>query len=540
MEKLTDKTLQHKKYKKWVLAFAAFLGLMWVLTIISKSIYVSKLPMVATETPEKKFVEHLVEAEGIVIEGGEQAVTVLDGLRVENIFVKKGDLVEKGTPLFQIDVADLKEIMKEKETAITKLNYQISDLQANQALREQKKQLQEQRAREDFAFADSKTGALVGRAEEEKSKADNSLQKHMDHPVDVTSDEDRQRAWNQYYDWLNREYELTDRITEQERIVTNMESGEKLETEEEKKALEEEKNKLNDLRDALTVHERNRVSEPDFSGEDSAYANWKSERENLKNYIESTEDAREDAYTDRSSALKQGERELEDALLPEEADSTLSIYQLELASLQAELTKYQQIINQEGRITADTSGIVTGIQIAVGGRTPDTAALLLTDNSVPCRFKVNLTKEEKKHVNLKDPVEIELSNAASETEAIVDYLSESEASPGSYDLFINLPPESAGPGVSGTMKKSVQGESHNLCIPIEALHKEGERYYVFVVKEKEEILGMELYAEKLSVRVKDQNDRFAALEEGSLDQNSQIITFSSEALNRGDIIRYQE
>lgn len=540
MEKLTDKTLQIKKYKKWMIAFAGFLGLMWLLTIISKSIYVSKLPMVETETPEKKFVEHLVEAEGIVIEGGEQAVTVLDGLRVDNIFVKQGDRIEEGTPLFQIDAADLKEKIKEKETAITKLNYQISDLQTNQALQEQKKQLQEQRAREDYAAADSKTGALVGRTEEEKSEADNKLQKHLDHSVDVTSGEERQRAWNQYYDWLNKEYELIDRITEQERIVTNMESGESQNSEAEKQALEEEKKKLNDLRDALTVHERNRISEPDFSGEDNAYENWKSERENLKNFIETAEDAREDAYTDRSSTLKQAEREIENALLPDEADSTLLIYQLELAGLQADLAEYQKIMNREGIITAESSGIVTEIQIAVGGRTPDTAALLLTDDAMPCQFKVTLTKEEKKYVNLKDTVEITLSNTGVNVEAVVDYLSESAASPGSYDLFINLPAEGASPGVSGTMKKSVQGESHNLCIPIEALHKEDERYFVYVVKEKEGILGMELYAEKLSVRIKDQNDRFAALEEDSLDKDSQIISFSTEALNRGDIIRYQE
>lgn len=539
-EKLTDKILQQKKYKKWAVAFALFLGFMWLCTVISKSIYVSELPMVQTRSPEKKFIEHIVEAEGIVVEGGEQAVTALDGMRIENIFVQKGDRIEEGTPLFQIDTADLKEIMKEKETAITRLNYQISDLQTNQALQEQKKQLQEQRAREDYASADRKTGTTVGRAEEEKSKAENELQSHLDHPVDRTSEEDRQEAWDNYYNWVDREYELLDEITEQERIVTNLESAEGTKTDDEKKELEEEKTKLNELRDALTIHERNKVSEPDFSGEDNDYESWKNATKSLRNSIEKAEETKEDAYLDRSSSLKQGERGIEDTLLPDEADSTLTIYQLELGSLQSDLSKYQQIIKQDGMIASDTSGIITDVQITVGGRTPDTAAILLTDDTIPCQFKVNLTKEQKKYVNLQDTVDIKLSSTGAAIDAAVDYLSESTASPGSFDLLINLPAEAASPGISGTMKKNVQGESHSMCIPAEALYKEDERYYVFVVKEKEGILGMELYAEKVSVKVKDQNDLFAALEEGALDQDSQIIISATEELKRGDIIRYQE
>lgn len=540
MENLADKTLQNSKYKKWTAAFAIFLAFMWICTVISKSIYVSGLPMVQAETPAKKFVEHLVEAEGIVIEGGKQAVTVLDGLRIENIYVQRGDRIEEGAPLFLIDKEDLKEIIKEKETAITKLNYQISDLQQNHALQEQKKQLEEQRAKEDYTSADSKTGTAVGRAEEAKKEADGALQSHLNDPVSVTSGEDRQKAWDKYNNWLNKAYELTDKITEQERIVTDMESGEGTKTDEEKAQLEEAKKELNSLRDALTVHERNRVSEPDFGGEDSAYKSWKSQTKNLEEAAESADNAKEDAYMDRNSTLKQEERDIEDSLLTKQADSTLSIYLLELDVLQTDLTKYKEIMEQDGLITAEASGAITDIQVAVGGRTPDTAALLLTDDEVPCQFKVTLTKEQKKYVNLGDTIELKLSGSDSRLEVTADYLTESTVSPGSYDVFMDIPAKTAVPGTGGTMNLSVQGESHNLCIPAEALYKENERYYVFELKEKEGILGKEIYAEKVNVRLKDQNERFAALEEGALNKDSKVIVSSTEELKRGDIIRYQE
>lgn len=534
---LSDTNLQTGIYKKRVIAFAIFLIFMWLCTIISKSVYVSGLPVVQTDTPEKKYVEHIVEAEGITVEGGRQAVTVIEGLRIENIFVQRGDRIEEGMPLFQVDTEDLERIIKEKETAITKLNYQISDLQTNQALQEQKRQLEEQRAREDYVSADSKTGTAVERAEGDKSKADGSLQNHLENPVSVTSNEDRQKAWDAYNAWLNKEYELLDKITVQERIVTDMESTEGTKTEEEKTALEEAKTQLNNLKDELTVHERNKVAEPNFSDEDNAYENWKNQTENLQETADDAGDAREDAYVDRNNALKQEERGVEDTLLPEQSDSTLSINRLELAALQEDLDGYKQIMEQGGTITAQTSGFITDIPIMVGGRTPDTAALLLTDDTIPCRFKVTLEKAQKKYVNLGDEAVAKLGGKNS-LEVTVDYLEESDTSPGSYDVYMNLPDKAASPGASGTMSVSVQGELHGLCIPVEALYKEEERYYVFEIKEKEGILGAELYAEKVSVKVTDQNDRFAALEEGTINKDSKVIVSATEELKGGEIIRY--
>ena len=64
---------------KIIIGFIFFLIFMWLCTLISKSVYTTKLPMVSTVSPEEKYVEHKVEAEGIVVEGGKQAVTALSG-----------------------------------------------------------------------------------------------------------------------------------------------------------------------------------------------------------------------------------------------------------------------------------------------------------------------------------------------------------------------------------------------------------------------------------------------------------------------------
>ncbi len=75
--------LDMEKNKKWIRLFFIFLAVMWLLTIISKSIYVSGLTRVKTDVLSRKYIEHIVEADGIVLAGGEVAVNVLAGLRVE-------------------------------------------------------------------------------------------------------------------------------------------------------------------------------------------------------------------------------------------------------------------------------------------------------------------------------------------------------------------------------------------------------------------------------------------------------------------------
>ena len=100
--------------KRMITGFILFLGFMWLCTVISKSVYAHKLPMVTTISPEKKYIEHIVEAEGIVEAGSRNAVTALSGLRVESLLVRQGDKVEEGDLLFTVDLKDLEEIISEK------------------------------------------------------------------------------------------------------------------------------------------------------------------------------------------------------------------------------------------------------------------------------------------------------------------------------------------------------------------------------------------------------------------------------------------
>ena len=116
-----------KKKEKMAAGFLVFLALMWMCTLISKSIYASKLPRVTTALAEKRRIEHVVETDGIIKQGSDVAVHTLPGLRVKQICVRAGDEVEEGSELFWLDQEDLEEWIEAKKLEAAKLEYQIGN-----------------------------------------------------------------------------------------------------------------------------------------------------------------------------------------------------------------------------------------------------------------------------------------------------------------------------------------------------------------------------------------------------------------------------
>ncbi len=435
--------------KKVLAGFVLFMGAMWVCTLVSKSLYATRLPVVNTVMPEEKYIEHIVEVEGIVVEGGKQAVSALSGLRVKDLLVHAGDQVEEGDVLFTIDLEDLKEIMGEKQSAIDEIQLQANAILENKALAQQRKEIEEARAREDYDTTARQKDTDVG------------------------------RAMDQYV-----------------RALEELESAEGADEEEQQR-----------LRDEL---------------QSAAYAEA-------------------DAMRERDAAVKEAGRSVEDILMPDNADATLSVYQSQMADLREGLAVYQEVLNAQGNVTAKSQGMITDIYVQEGGRVPDAAAMMMTDESVPCQFKVTIDQTQKKYVGYGDEVLVELDGSGGELKVKVDYLTESQLMPGGYEILFDLPQDIGFPGLSGVMKRTERGEKYYCCVPSGAVYEsQQKRNFVYVVKEREGILGPEYYVEEVTVRVLDSNESWAALEAPALDSKSKVITYADKELGKGDVVRWVE
>ncbi len=429
--------------KKVIIGFAAFLAFMVICTLISKSVYAYQLPMVSTCQPESKCIEHKVEAEGIVVAGGEKTVTYLPGLRIDSVLVHVGDRVEEGDELFLVDLGDLKKLMEEKQNEISKVSLQINAILENQATAQQKKELELARAREDYDTTSRLQDTQVGRAMESYVQAENDLEEN---------------------------------------------GGEKA------------------LKDAL---------------QSAAYGEA-------------------DAKAARDEAVKQAQRRVEDLLLPEDITTELETARLEQAELSDELQEYQKVLDSQGIVRAPFDGVVTKIAVGAGDRIPDTAVLLLSDESLPCQLKVLLDQEQKKYISLGDEVFIRLEGKSRELEEKISYLAESEGNPERYEALIPLPEGTGVPGASGVVSHSESGEKYRLCLPADAVYSEKDRNYVYVLKEREGILGQEYYVDEMNVKVIDKNDNWAAIEEGAVDKESRIILSATKEIKKGETVRWEE
>lgn len=679
MEIDEEKLMSRRRMEKWIKIFLVFLACVWLCTIVSKSIYVSGLAVVKTDTPSKKYVEHVVEADGIVTTGGEIAVNTQSGLRVDRLYVMQGDAVKAGDVLFTIDLKDIADIISVKETELSKLQCNLSDIQVNEVIDAQKKEVELLWAQEDYETADKETLTAKERAKEALDQAEAELGKHLADPVPYTSDNSRREAWDDYHDWVNRGYSITDQVTAKEREIRDLEeqlawlgqnrvlsgaagdsagadnSGTEADgttdsgasdtsaghddnsggdnsdadkdtdgdanaggnaddagndtvdddtagddgsdgndsndgndgndgsgdadnsagaddnpaddadnlgkgddstadppaddkdqdlTDEEiaaRKELQERIRRANAellaLQDALTKHSRGVVEQPDFSAEELKFDEWQNTRLALEANVQKAKENYNDVSYSREVTLRQKQRDIASAQVTERADSTAAIYELDIKQIQAQLASLYALKKQKGEIKAESDGIISKIQVEVGGRTSDTAAVLMTDMQRPCQFKFSITKEQGKHVHLNDTVSLKL-NGQSEMEVTVDYFTENMQN--GYDLVCMLPEGVGKPGLSGTVQKSVQGEYHDLTLPVDVVTEESGGYFIYTLNEKEGILGSEYYVERLKVQVKDKNDRFAAIESGTISADTKVVIHTTKELKQGESVRPQE
>lgn len=648
MEKDEEKLLNRKRLEKWTKIFLVFLAFVWLCTIISKSIYVSGLTRVKTDTASKKYVEHIVETDGIVTTGGEIAVNTQPGLRVDRIYVRQGDEVQAGDVLFTIDLADLSEMIREKETELAKQQCNLSDLQTNTVIDAQKKEIALLWAIEDYETADKETAIAKDRAKAALEKAEAQLAKHLADPVPYTADSARRDEWNAYNNWVNRGYDISDRITAKEREIqaldeqlaelekrssgeseinvlsgaaggqedtlaetdntgnNNGEAGtgdvdstddtnaggidttsdntneavdkedlnpsdtndtsmdnskdspdsadtnendintdageihpeidaEKLELQ---NKIRQAKQEITALQDEFTKHGREAVRQPDYAAEELEYDTWQNTKLTLEANVQSAKENYSDVSYAREVTLRQKMRDIASAQVTPTADSSAAVYELDINQTKTQLAKLYSIQKQKGEVKAQDDGVVSAIRVDVGGRTADTAAILLTDGQRPCQFKFSITKEQGKYVHLNDTVELKLNGQSAAMEVSVDYVTENAQ--GGYDAVCMLPEGVGQPGLSGNIQKTVQGEYHSLTLPADAVYEEQGGSYIFTLNEKEGILGSEYYVEKIKVQVKDRNDRYAALEAGTISTDTQVIIYSTKELKQGESVRPQD
>ena len=283
-----------------------------------------------------------------------------------------------------------------------------------------------------------------------------------------------------------------------------------------KKAVQTALNEMNTAKQALDNYNNSSEEEKDPMMEESLKADYESKKEM---YNSAVADSNDNVDLDRA---------LQDA-----KDS------LKIDEYNKELAKLQPLLDAGGKIVSEKEGIVTSVVAENGGVTTDTIAST-ADKNEGYKFVGEIDKSNRTLVKQGQAVALNLGASGIIENLTIDSISKSDDNPDNLKVTVVLPVGIGEIDDSGEIIVSSKSKKYGTCVPLQALRQgDGDSYYVLVVTEKETVLGEELTANKVDVKVEKKDGEYAAVPDGVLGRNDKIIIDSNKTVEDGDRVRLE-
>lgn len=523
-----------------------FLGIMALLTLLSRAIYQYGTAQVATERPTGSTISHTVRITGKAVQNQDLAVTTLAGLRVEQVWVSQGQLVEQGQVLFTLERTWLEEQILLQSQELEKQRLSLQDAKNQNALAQKQRANQQARARESYDIAVSQAQTGVNRAEEDLQDAQEALEEFY-HREDrqqelLLARESAQAALDQAQARLSqytgeREQAVADALAQ-----ARQEAEEALSPEEEAQiAAQVEERYASLLADAQAAMEQAEAALSETrEALDSLRENQSPPEQTLLEAVEQAQEGCDDAQAVLEAAKITYGRDISTANLSGISDNSVAIGEITCAQLEGKLTKLEDLLAQNGEILAPVRGIVTECALRTGEMTTDTTAILLADLTKGCKFSGLATQEDSRYLGAGDVVRLEGTTGKSYGTYPVTTFSTTQEPEGGYRLTVQLPQEALMPGTNLELRFTKTSQTYGCCVPLSALHMDSRNQaYVLVARQVSTVLGTQTQAEKVSVTVLEKNDTTAALEAGALHGEDLVIVSSDRSIDPGSRVRVQ-
>lgn len=538
-------------------SIAIFFSLMLLLTLLSRWVYQSGTAVVTTAAPSGGVIAHTVELTGKITENQELAVTTEAGLRIASVCVHEGQQVSPGDPLFTLDLSCLAEEIQTQQQEMEKLKLTIQDGYSQNSAAQQRRANAQAQAEENYDWAVSQAETALERAARNLERAKQALEDFY-HGADQSREEEEQAlltACQEAEALCAAAQEALSSLTSgleaaiADAIAQAQAGREEPLTPEETNAItqaltQEYSPGIADAQAALESAQA-RKAQADESLEAFRSAPTQppdpASEEALLAQVEQAQQSYDDALSSLDTAETTYSRAIQSASLPEATSHSPQITQITYDQMALKLEKLLALQKSGGAITAPVEGVVTSCAVQTGGRTGDTAALLLADLSQGCRFSGLVTQEQSEYIGVGDSVILTaLATNKEYTGLTVTTLSSRSEGEEGYRLTVQVPGSSLTLGASVRLKSVRKSPAYTCCVPLSALHVDAQnRPYVLVAEEAETVLGTQTQARAVSVTVLEKNGSLAALEPGALHAGQQIIVTADRPIDSGSRIRVQ-
>lgn len=283
---------------------------------------------------------------------------------------------------------------------------------------------------------------------------------------------------------------------------------------------------------ALMQYQQEQLTAADASG--------KEQERQLLAAVQTAGDAYEDAVLAANEAAVTAGRAVAAAGISDASDSTLAVGEITVEQMELQLEKLERLLEADGRICAPSDGLITEIAVNIGERTADTPAVRMADLTKGYRFTAELTKEQETYIGAGDEVTLTDSRRNHLEQLAVESVAADGENEGVYEISVPLPDDTLELGAAAVLDYSSPSQTYAICVPLAALHlDERNQPYVLTYDEQDSVLGKELRARKVSVNILDQNESYAALADGSISSQDEVIVSADKAVDDGSRIRLE-
>ncbi len=565
-----DKNKKSSLQVKAVKALAGFLILMFLLTILSRAADSLTIAKVTASAATGGVISHNIEVDGNITPNKDIAISTSANIKIASVEATEGKTVKKGDLLIQLDTADLKKklLQAQKELQVAKAT--ASDKKANEAIAADTKSKSLQRTYEDYNQTVADANDSVSKAKSDMNEAWNAYNTYKNSnsnsgETDTTvrdslekTVEEKQLAYDKAVtnlDGVEKDIEAdVQKEIKKAEEASKDESGNPITlTQEEKQKIREQVNarpenvsllqnandQINTAKDALTEAE-NALSAYNEQQNNSSSASYDEQLKTLYNDYKAKEEAYNEAVKQRQSTIQSANRTLEDAKAPENVDTATALTANDdLEEKQLAVDELQKVMDVNGKITAPSDGLITKVNVTTGETTTEDTAIRISDQSAGYKFTATLDKASAKYLSKDDKVTLDLGNGTTVEGLMVQSIDVSAEDKNSYELTVSIPAKVKKLGSIATLKVEKASKKYDTCVPLGALHSDGDKYYVYVINEKDTILGTETAVDKVQVDILDKNNEQAAIE-GSFSWGQKFVLTSSKTLRNGDRVRLVE
>lgn len=457
-----------------------FVVFMLCFTFVSRAAQSVTTAVVETKKAVSGKITHEISASGRIEAGSEFAVLVPEGLQVTEVCVEEGDEVAEGALLF-----------------MTAGNTKLA------------------RAREDFLSWERKASMDLSGLSDKYLQAYEDWQRYLARTEgwywkaedDLQEDELELAVREKEYEYFNSCKEYFNDLAAAEKIRTGSLSGDAGRAEsmaaKAQKVCQRLQEKLDTAKNEYWDYKRNRERSYQYTRKDDE-----------KKYRE----ALEKAIPEYQAAIEDYEGGLLTKIRAVEDSSTDNM-------------------DENGNVSSPVSGVVREIAVKEGAATPSSASAVIAVSSQKKQLRVQLGADMEKYLSAGDECIIKKYGASEEIRGqTITKISYDEKDASLLDVTVEVHGESMAVGDMVTVDFSRQSEQYPLVVPLDSIHIESGETYVLALKEREGILGKNLEAEKLSVKILEQNSDYAAVSSDGI-ADREIIVWTDREVDAGSRVR---